>query len=953
MPVNYTYLRHHPSSLGQVLNLCLLRSLYIAMTLLVIPFHTCAAQTIRVGVFNNKPIVFQDEEGKAQGMAVDVLEKIAAQEEWQLQYRLDSWGNLIHALENNEIDLLMGIAYTAERAQKYDFTQETLINNWAVVMQAASDNISSLEGLAEKRIALMKRSIHSAVFVETMRSFDFKFHIVEVADYQATLDAVKQGKADAAIVNRVYSMLQGKSDELKETGIIFNPVEVRYAAPKNTHPDILNKLDQHLSAAKLNAASYYYDALGKWLGSNAIKQSYQWVLWLVIITVSLLALVVSYNYILANQVRQKTAALTRSEQRYKMAQSAAKIGSWEWDIRTNKLYWSDNIAPMFGLKSTDFAGTYDAYLMLLDPETRLLVSNTIEDTLNKKQSYVIEHKVIWPNGEEHWVSAKGEVHYTSAGDVSGVLGVVQDITEQRMTMASLKINEYIVSASRDFMAYINSNYRYKAVNDAYLQATGLKREEILGKHISIFTKDNEYRDWIKSNLDKCFAGEEINFKAWFEFQNTGRRYLETTYSPFRDQTGAVVGVVIDGHDLTDMYLVDTTICNLAKGSRDFHDFIQSVVLDLAALYQVKYALIGILTPDEKSISTLAVCVDGNIVDNFVYELAGTPCADVLDLNVEFIPCNAAILYPDDHLLVEMGIDSYFGSPIQSSDGKMLGLVSVSDTNPMAISEVIYSVLSVYATRLSIEIEKFNALSELKEHQNHLEELVKERTRKYEVINRELEAFSYSVSHDLRAPLRAIDGFSEALREDYEDVLDDTGKEYLNRVRKAAQHMSTLIDDLLHLSRVSRSELDKHEVDLSKMVTELLQQRLDEQSDRKVRFHVEPALKVNADKRLLEVVINNLADNAVKYTRGKEETVIEFGCERTEAGEAFYLKDNGAGFDMRYVEKLFSPFQRLHAPSEFEGTGIGLATVKRIITRHGGRVWVHAVEGKGATFYFTL
>ena len=223
----------------------------------------------------------------------------------------------------------------------------------------------------------------------------------------------------------------------------------------------------------------------------------------------------------------------------------------------------------------------------------------------------------------------------------------------------------------------------------------------------------------------------------------------------------------------------------------------------------------------------------------------------------------------------------------------------------------------------------------------------------EAVNKELEAFSYSVSHDLRAPLRAIDGFSQALAEDFGEKLDEDGQLYLTRVRQGAQRMGLLIDDLLKLSRVTRQELVIEPVDLGAIAREILGRLQAEAPERKAEIAIQEGLLAQGDQRLLQIVLENLLGNAWKFTAGREVARIEFG-ERDAGGvSAFCVADNGAGFDMVYADQLFRAFQRLHTPSEFPGSGIGLATVQRIIHKHGGRVWAEATIDSGARFYFTL
>jgi light-regulated signal transduction histidine kinase (bacteriophytochrome) len=223
----------------------------------------------------------------------------------------------------------------------------------------------------------------------------------------------------------------------------------------------------------------------------------------------------------------------------------------------------------------------------------------------------------------------------------------------------------------------------------------------------------------------------------------------------------------------------------------------------------------------------------------------------------------------------------------------------------------------------------------------------------EATNKELEAFSYSVSHDLRAPLRSIDGFSQALLEDYQKKLDDTGRNYLERIRRAIRHMSQLIDDMLKLSWVTRSAFRRESVDLSKMFREIIKKSQKYDPARIVGVSIQKGIIIEGDRDLMRIVLTNLIDNAWKFTGRKARPKIEFGMTNQAGKKAVFIRDNGVGFDMTYVGKLFGTFQRLHTTAEFPGTGIGLATIQRIIHRHGGQVWAEGEVGKGATFYFTL
>lgn len=243
--------------------------------------------------------------------------------------------------------------------------------------------------------------------------------------------------------------------------------------------------------------------------------------------------------------------------------------------------------------------------------------------------------------------------------------------------------------------------------------------------------------------------------------------------------------------------------------------------------------------------------------------------------------------------------------------------------------------------------------------NMLEDIESERVKAeqakalLESVNKELEAFSYSVSHDLRAPLRAISGFSQAVIEDCAPKLDDEGRRYLGLIQENAHRMGRLIDDLLTFSRLGRQQMTNSKIDIETLAKSVFEELFAQEHGRKIKFTVHPSPPIYGDNSMIRQVLVNLLSNAIKFTRTREEAIIEFGYLPKLDEGAYYIKDNGVGFDMQYVGKLFGVFQRLHSAAEFEGTGVGLALVYRIVTRHGGRVWAEGAIDQGATFYFTL
>ena len=299
-------------------------------------------------------------------------------------------------------------------------------------------------------------------------------------------------------------------------------------------------------------------------------------------------------------------------------------------------------------------------------------------------------------------------------------------------------------------------------------------------------------------------------------------------------------------------------------------------------------------------------------------------------------------------------------------GILFELVSILSKPPTAgasIANYVFghvSVMALYVFFVLIVGARRKAEKRIKEQSEllnllntELEQRVAERTAELEAANTELESFSYSVSHDLRAPLRHINGFSLALLEDYSDKLDGVGRDFLKQLREASQEMAQLIDDVLRLARVTRTEMHREEVDLSELAAGVLDELQMTEPNRSITVAVQNGLFAYGDKRLLEIVLTNLLGNAWKFSSKKGAAEITFGREIANENAAYFVRDNGAGFDMEFADKLYGAFQRLHSVNEFEGTGIGLATVRRVINRHGGHIWAEGAVGKGATFYFTL
>lgn len=528
-----------------------------------------------------------------------------------------------------------------------------------------------------------------------------------------------------------------------------------------------------------------------------------------------------------------------------------------------------------------------------DRET--VMANLSELTVDSAtQSY--EHQVIVPEVEIRWQRWTYRALFNINAEIISYQSVGEDITDRKRAEEELVrvAGEWqkTFNSTNDAIWVISQDHRILRSNKVACELFRRPKEDIIGKHCWEIVHPTE------ETYPECPARRaKVSLRRETMELEVARRWFQVTVDPILDATGKYDGAVHIIRDITERKRAQEEVNSLAK----FPNENPNPILRVAGDGRIIYANMG-------SRVLLDYWKTGK--DEPLPEQWRERCEKVLASN-----------------------------QLESFEEKTEDNIFLLTLTPFV--EMGY--VNIYGLDIT---KRKQAEEELSKYREHLEELVKARTA-------ELEAFSHSVSHDLRAPLRAMDGFSQAVLDDYADKLDAQGKDFLNRVRSASQKMGRLIDDLLKLARISRSELGCGKVNLSARACSIARDLQAAEPERDVEFLIEDELTVEGDNRLLRLLLVNLLGNAWKFTSEKKKARIEVGRIDRDGKQVYFVRDNGAGFEMKYSNKLFGPFQRLHSEKEFPGSGIGLATVRRIVSRHGGEVWAEGAVGKGATIYFTL
>ena len=931
------------------------KQILILLGLLVLCFSKLYAindTTILIigGDKNHYPYEFIDEQGKASGFNIDIIEAVAKEIGIDYKIELRVWQKSRDMLKRGELDMLC-MYYSTMRDKDYDFSTPFItITNSVFVNKGSS--IKSIDDIIGKKIIVERGDMMHDYVIEKKLTDS----LILADDQKDALLLLETGKYDCALLSSLQSLHiidNKKIKNVKSVGEAIFPSKYCFAV-KNNNSVLLAKLNEGLKLIK--EKGIYDDIYIKWFGvpkpTFDYKEYLNYIFIGLLIIIMIIGGVIFWIYFLRKKVAEKTDELTGSVKKYRQLVEQSGQIMYDYEVDGGAISWSGDIEAITGYTVKEFSGIdIEEWEKHVHPEDVDEIMDMLFEAQRKCAAYHAVYRFRRKDDSYIYLKDDGIFFPDEKGHAVTMIGIMKDINEQMLADKKLYENEQKFRTLTETLpvgVILYQKNKFVYVNPSIERISGYSRKELLNMNFWDVVHP-DYRDMIIDRGQKRQKGDK-NVVKRYEFKIIAKDgtekwvYFSGSSINYKNSTAAISSII----DITQNKKNENELINREKRLRSYFS----------------NAMIGVaITSVDKGWLEINSTVS-NILGYSFAELSKSSWEE--------------ITYPDD----------------LKEDNELFGQMLANKIDSYTIekrfirkdNEIVWTKMNISCVRneddtVSYVIALLEDISELVQYRTNLENIVEERTKELEktqksltylledvkdinidlknantnlfATNKELESFSYSVSHDLRAPLTRMDGFSKVLLDLYENELDEKAVHYLHRIRSSAVNMKDLINALLSLSRLTRSVISREQVDITALCYEVKNELEDNEPDRKVFFNIEDGLIRIGDKKFIKILLDNLIGNAFKFTANSDTATITIGSTIKNEKNVLFIKDNGVGFNMKYYNKIFTAFQRLHSERDFKGTGIGLAIVQRVINKHGGEIWGESEEGKGTSFYFTF
>ena len=911
-----------------------------------------AIERLRVGVYNYSPLVFVDEQKQAKGLFVDVLDFIARQENWTLEYLPGTWPENLARLENGEIDLLVNIAHTEERAKKFDFTQQHLFLDWGMVYRRQGAKIDTIFDLKNKRVAVLKGSLYAGELKKLLDQFAIKVEFVEKSEFSAVFKAIESGEVDAGANASLAGLKLPESSPIQSTSIAYAPTKLQFAVRKDSNQALLAKLDQHVAALHADKNSAYHESHQKWFGQIHQKTAIPaWVWWMIGSLIIGLSLLIGLSIFLDRLVRRKTSDLRASEENLAITLHSIGDGVIATDAAGRVTRMNVTAERLSGWTLMEAAGRPMVEVFrIVNADTRETVADPVQRVMTSgKVVGLANHTVLQAkDGKEYQIADSAAPICNADGTIVGVVLVFSDVTEKYQAEQTLQLTRFSVEAASDALFWITPEARIVDVNAAACSALGYSRKELL--QLTVADVDSHYT-------------AELWPQHFAELRQRGSMTFE---SEQRTKDGR-------------LFAVEIVANHVKHGNQEYNC---AFVRDITERKQAESALAEQKTIIELIIEqSLAGYWDWWIQKNEEYlsptfkkmfgyedhEMPNTPEAWQKIILPEDLPGVLEVF--DNHVQSHGKIPFYNEVRYRHKDGSTVWVIC---TGRVIEWDEQGQPVRMIGCHIDVTRNK-NAEAEIRQLNASLEERVRQRTADLEITNQLLiqaklqaeaatiakSAFLANMSHEIRTPMNGIIGMANVMRR--EGVTPQQEKR-LDVIDASAQHLLSVINDVLDISKI---EAGKFTLDEARVVTSSLMANVNsilaERAKAKgIRLLIETEhLPYNlvGDPTRLQQALLNYATNAVKFTEHGSVTLRALKQEETAETVVlrFEVVDTGIGIEPEAMSRLFSTFEQADnsMTRKYGGTGLGLAITRRLAELMGGEAGAKSTHGVGSTFWFTV